>query len=242
MKKPKILTVAVSACLTLGCLFGADTQVARANNIFMMEFGKQDNFLMPLKPTTPRAEAINHFHSIIPQCGQSPIPSSHQERCKLRQFDQKGTNKNLLHSFDLSSAVASGEIVSATLETRLLPLGGAINTDAIALGLPNIFLANSFSGDSYWAPFIDELVSWQLNQPIDLSLDLSSLPTSSGSLDLLDMLNSEGFLDVHIQDDTAVDYLKLTVETVPEPGTIAGLAVIGFGFVASKTRKFFGRR
>lgn len=241
MKKSKTLTVAVSACLALGCLFGADTQGARAGTL-MMEFGKIDNFLMPLKPTTPRAEAINHFYSIIPECGQSPIPFNYQERCKLRQFDQKGLDKDLLHSFDLSSAIASGTIVSATLKTRLKPLGGFYGNDGIRLGLPNNFLANSFSGDSHWYSWISDLNPSALNQPIDLSLDLSSLLTNNGSINLLPMLNNEGFLDVQIQDDTAVDYLTLEIETVPEPGTIAGLAVLGFGFVASKTRKFFGRR
>lgn len=250
MKKPKTLTVAVSACLALGCLFGADTQVARAAT-FTMQFGKMDDFELPYdEPTTPRTEAIDEFYSIIPQCGQSPIPTNYVERCKLRQFDEVGLDKDLLHSFDLSSALASGEIVSATLETRLKTIGGY--NDGFLLGL------FSHGEGDYWYARIGQnnynlgipslTPTWTYGQVEDFNLDLSNLPSLTLQKgNLLPMLNEVGFLDVRIQDDTAVDYLKLTVETkkvetVPEPGTIAGLAVLGFGFVASKTRKFFGRR
>jgi hypothetical protein len=53
-----------------------------------------------------------------------------------------------------------------------------------------------------------------------------------GMLNLLPLLNSKGFLDVVVADETAADYFLLTVTTIPEPGTyallLAGLGLLGF--------------
>ncbi|MDY6806274.1 MAG: PEP-CTERM sorting domain-containing protein [Cyanobacteriota bacterium] len=248
MKKPKTLTVAVSACLALGSLFGADVQVARAAT-FVMEFGKQDNFDLsdfpPDEMPTPRTELTNNFYAGFPKCTQNPIPSNWVSRCQLRKFDERHQDRNFMHSFDLSSALASGEIVSATLETKLEAIGGY--NDGFLLGLVSHGQGNYWYGrigqNNYNLGIPSLTPTWTYGQVEDFNLDLSNLPSLTAQKgNLLPMLNEVGFLDIEIQDDTVVDYLKLTVKTVPEPGTVAGLAVLGFGFVASKTRKFFGRR
>ncbi|WP_041933198.1 PEP-CTERM sorting domain-containing protein [Gloeothece verrucosa] len=88
--------------------------------------------------------------------------------------------------------------------------------------------------------------SWTASPtPVDQTfyLDLSSLsplalPNTTGNL--IATLNTKGFLDVYVQDDTEVDYIKLTVETVPEPFTILGAGVaLGFGslFKRQKAKK-----
>lgn len=62
------------------------------------------------------------------------------------------------------------------------------------------------------------------------TLNLAALPPSQGTgvSNLLPGLNSNGFLDIRINDDTSVDYLKLTLTTsVPESSSILGLGLIG---------------
>jgi hypothetical protein len=243
-KKPKTLATTILACLTLGSLLSVNTEAVNAAT-FTMQFGDIDAFDSsngPEDPTMQRSEQIDRFYQTLPNC-ISPPTSAWQRRCEFREFDEQTSDKNLLHYFDLSSPLAAGKIVSATLETRLRATG-AYN-DGFLLGLPS-------NGD-YWYGRIGKnnqnninflTDTWTYGQDQNFSLDLSNLPTFDGSgKDLLPMLNQIGFLDIEIQDDTTVDYLKLTVETkpVPEPTSVAGLAVLGLGFVGSKARKFFCR-
>jgi PEP-CTERM motif len=65
------------------------------------------------------------------------------------------------------------------------------------------------------------------------TLDLAALPTTTGgSFSILDQLNEHRFLDVVVADETAPDFYRLTVVTIPEPETyallLAGLGLLGF--------------
>jgi hypothetical protein len=56
-------------------------------------------------------------------------------------------------------------------------------------------------------------------------VDMFQLPLSDGStLDLLPMINADGYLDVRVQDDTAIDYILLRATVAPPgiPGDIDG--------------------
>jgi hypothetical protein len=233
--KPKTLATTILACLTLGSLLSVNTEAVNAAT-FTMQFGTADNFNSsngPEDPTMQRSEQIDRFYQGLGLANcLSPPDSGWVRRCQFRKFDEQTSDKDLLHYFDLSSPLAAGKIVSATLETRLKAYWGQAYNDTIFLGLPS-------NGD-YWSSQIAD--TWAYGQVQDFSFDLSNLPTLDGfGKDLLPMLNEIGFLDIHIQDDTVVDYLKLTVETkpVPEPTSVAALAVLGLGFVGSKARKFF---
>ena len=66
-------------------------------------------------------------------------------------------------------------------------------------------------------------------------MDLSALPLAGGgTLNLLPELNSNGYLDVVVSDDSAVDYMKLTV--IPEPVTLALLALGGVTLIKRRQK------
>ena len=53
-------------------------------------------------------------------------------------------------------------------------------------------------------------------------------------MNLLPELNSNGYLDVVVSDDSAVDYMKLTV--IPEPVTLALLALGGVTLIKRRQK------
>ena len=76
----------------------------------------------------------------------------------------------------------------------------------------------------------------------NFTLNLDALPMIDGStISLLDDLEFYGFFDVIIEDETGVDFMRLTIETIPEPTTIflLGSGLIG---LAGVKRKFFAKR
>ncbi|MEQ9356947.1 MAG: PEP-CTERM sorting domain-containing protein [Coleofasciculus chthonoplastes F1-TOW-03] len=76
--------------------------------------------------------------------------------------------------------------------------------------------------------------TWSNSQSHTFTFNLANLPLAPGqnptASNLLPTLNQKGFLDVVVEDDTSIDYIKLTVSDVPEPLTILGSATaLGFG-------------
>lgn len=145
-------------------------------------------------------------------------------------FDDPSTDKQLFHTF----TGLPSNITSATLEFRAKPNGGGSYNDAITL-------AFGYTGSNINSPsFISRLGAtgilpnlWNTtNYPSGqvFTLNLAALPPlqAAGVSNLLPGLNSNGFLDIRINDDTSVDYLKLTLTTsVPESSSILGLGLIG---------------
>jgi len=76
------------------------------------------------------------------------------------------------------------------------------NTDSMILGI---------NGGGLWSRGLPVLNSgtWNPGQEMCLDLDLSNLPGSG--LNLLPIIQMAGHLDVSVQDDTAVDYLELSM-------------------------------
>ncbi len=70
--------------------------------------------------------------------------------------------------------------------------------------------------------------AWDFGETAIFTLDLGNL----GGLDIIGDINTAGYLDVFVQDDTAIDWIKLTV---PAPGT-ASLLALG-GMVAMRRRR-----
>ena len=63
--------------------------------------------------------------------------------------------------------------------------------------------------------------TWTQNKDRIFTLNLRQLPTSSGTLDLVPQINAAGYLDVYVQDDTAVDFVMLEYWTRDERCTIS---------------------
>jgi uncharacterized repeat protein (TIGR01451 family) len=119
-------------------------------------------------------------------------------------FDCPVVNKKFIHTFEWQDC---GNITGACLEVKLRSLSEWYPNDTFNL---------LFSNDDYSISY--EI--WEFSpsaQTETILLDLSGLPaagtliteTTSGSVDLLPMLNDEGYLDLYIEDDTSVDYARL---------------------------------
>ncbi|MFN6274362.1 MAG: PEP-CTERM sorting domain-containing protein [Microcystis sp.] len=145
-------------------------------------------------------------------------------------FDDSSIDKQLFHTF----TGLPSNITSATLEFRAKPNGGGSDNDAITLAFaytgstinPPYFVSRF--GATGILPNLWDTTNYPSGQVF--TLNLAALPPSQpgGVSNLLPGLNSNGFLDIRINDDTSVDYLKLTLTTsVPESSSILGLGLIG---------------
>ena len=137
-------------------------------------------------------------------------PTYHQ----IRDYDNCKRDRYFAHTFNN----LGNSIVSATLE-----IGVASNhdNDSITLGFIDQSGILDNTPGHRWTRNIKQLT---LNTtpfcPLPpaqnippLVLDLSNLPLSNGgTMDLIPILSIKGWLDVLVQDDSPVDYIKLTVE------------------------------
>jgi hypothetical protein len=113
-----------------------------------------------------------------------------------------------------------------------------------AMGLYFVTNPNSASWGSYFGSgnsspgLLNQLWdSSNFSQGVLFNLDLAALPNVGGTTtNLLAALASQRSLDIQIQDDTSVDYVKLTIETVPEPTAAWGLLLVG-GLAWQGTRR-----
>lgn len=131
-----------------------------------------------------------------------------------KDFDSCAIDSHFGHT--LTGFGGSNGVKQAFLEIRMRPCGSgsSVENDAINLevtpgGGPPTFL---------WGSAIRNLPeaggTWQqaTNSPTTFCLDLSQLPLSGGgTISLLDELCDDS-LDIRVQDDTAVDFVRLRVE------------------------------
>jgi hypothetical protein len=176
--------------------------------VTVLTAGINDNFALPIEPTFPSASLAG-----------LAAPTQ-------KDFDDPTVNHRVLHTFtDLPPC-----IVGATLETRLQAAGDLSHND-------NMMLTFIEPGDIDWPPTGPERWSsrigsnsppgtpgllpynWLPGSVADIVLNLDELPLSPAlqellgvsHLSLIDGMNEHGFLDFHIQDDTTVDFITLTV-------------------------------
>lgn len=107
------------AVLLVSIIVIAEEQ-ARAN-VFTYQLGQEDNFnqadgLEQATYMSPDDQnwfytMFDNIYGVSDQCNAS---ISWQQRCQLRKFDETIYNRNFHHSFDLSNALQSGDIISAT--------------------------------------------------------------------------------------------------------------------------------
>lgn len=144
-----------------------------------------------------------------------------------REFDEAGVNAAFGHTFTNVEPGSNREICGATLEIRLRPEGGADN-DKLVL---DFFGEDNASG---WGHYIGDYGSvdglhdgeWDddYTGAQTFTLDLDALPDGSGTTSIIDELAQYGYLDVFVQDDTAVDFLWLTVEyCCPTESVVGGV-------------------
>eukprot|EP00992_Anisonema_acinus_P009925 TRINITY_DN6137_c0_g1_i1.p1 TRINITY_DN6137_c0_g1~~TRINITY_DN6137_c0_g1_i1.p1 ORF type:complete len:740 (-),score=186.00 TRINITY_DN6137_c0_g1_i1:15-2186(-) len=146
----------------------------------------------------------------------APAPSadmvSSWANCATGTFDQTGVNRFVCHTF--TNIAGDCPIVGARLRTCFRALNSpppfGVNTDGMNLG---------FNGVAAWGSRLDNLFqnaagNWQWDPLAEgcLDLDLSAFQANGGPLtNLIPQLNAAGSLDFLVQDDTAVDFVELTV-------------------------------
>ena len=157
--------------------------------------GEEDNF--DANPDTPAANPSQALVDFVEPNGQTVVG-----------FDYSIIDKHFIHTFQWNC----NSITKAWLEVKIKLLGGQPDTDGFNLR----FSVDDYDGINYQI--------WDENdttgQTMTIVLDLGELPaegtlltdTSSPmypTVSLLAELNETGYLDLHIQDDTSVDYAKL---------------------------------
>ena len=165
----------------------------------------------------------------------------------LAGFDSTAVDRRFGHTFaNLPGSITSAEVVvrlkprptsihpaseNDTVELTFTDAGGSLQAGGWVryLGPGN---ATAGLAVSQWIPN-----NWQSGYAFTLML--SALPNPSGSpTDEIPLLNSLGYLDVVVQDDTAVDYvtLSLCVPGTPTPTPTPTLSlVVGTGVAVSDT-------
>lgn len=157
-----------------------------------------------------------------------------------RNFDRT-INYQFGHTFNLSGLPT---IVGATLQVRIDHLAGTgspfgeESTDFIALGFYDgnpVAPADRVHPDVAWVRALTDsdpiltsdpglagddgfIFATNARQRQTYTVNLAALPLASGAtLNLLPVLNQQGFLDLTVQDDSRVDFAELTLSVVPEP-------------------------
>ncbi|MCD4825682.1 MAG: PEP-CTERM sorting domain-containing protein [Phycisphaerae bacterium] len=139
-------------------------------------------------------------------------------------FDVINTNNNVPFTFTYPLA-ADETIIGATLTIGLRSTDFLASSDEIYLHNSNATLHWGYSyNDLGWLPIPDSGVTVR-------SINLANV-LGDNHLPLL----QDGQLDVHITDDSAVDYARLTVEVVPEPATVS-LFCLGVFFIHHRKKK-----
>jgi len=130
-----------------------------------------------------------------------------------RGFDECAVNKWFAHSFTNLPKC----ITAAYLEIRVKPCGDICGNDAMHFWFTgsansNAVFSQYFGGGNPRAGLATNDWCSYAGNPQTFVLDLSNLPASGGGpANILSLLEANGFLDVTLQDDTGVDYVKLTV-------------------------------
>ena len=185
--------------------------------------GEHDLFAAPADPASPSAALLQGYTS---HTGQS-----------AKRFDEFISNRGLLQTF----TGLPEDIVAGTLLVKL-----KANYDSFASNDQIVFrfVEDPTQWEFAWARKLGQLEldlgvgdgQWSSQESRIFTLDLTALPLDGGTRNLVPNLNEHGFLDVVISDDTAVDFMRLTVETappapVPEPSSML-LAVAGLAGLA----------
>ena len=155
--------------------------------------GIDDSFSLSngAEPSSPSSALITNLLSTCSAGIQSGFDIFANDRC----FGHTFTNCFINNKCPLKSAK-----LDICLQAAQVPL---TNTDSLILGV---------NGGGLWSKRLPDLNggTWNPGDVLCLTLDLNNLPIDGASI--MNTLGLVGHLDVVVQDDTSVDYLKLNIE------------------------------
>lgn len=162
--------------------------------------GRQDNYDQTNQPE-PSSPSLALLAGPLTACSAGIQPG----------FDTFADNRCFGHTFETLDADGNGcferdptcPLSRAVLRICMRAANVALtNTDSMRLGT---------NGNGLWGISLPALNggSWNRNDENCWSLDLSSLPNGG---DILNDVNADGNLDVFVQDDTAIDFLELSLQ------------------------------
>jgi hypothetical protein len=130
----------------------------------------------------------------------------------LANFDTAVPNMGIAHTFQLPRC---GSIVGAKLEFRARPLPDNPSNDAIDLGFSTLpgfprWSAWFGGGNAPTSPSLQVPVWGSTTAAKVFTLDLAALPTVGSTISLLSAVQTNRYLDFYVEDDTSIDYVKLT--------------------------------
>ena len=150
-----------------------------------------------------------------------PSPALAQLVTGLPQpFDHPGANYHFGHTFRIRE---TGCVTEARLAIRLRPSRTQSLPDDDGLNVGFVSPQGVFSSWAAWigkggnggTPNALQQVAWTASSPATtFTLDLGSLPASGGGT-VLALLDSKRVLDVYVQDDSSVDFVRLTYRVCP---------------------------
>ena len=150
----------------------------------------------------------------------------------IGNFDRTDqVNRTICNLFSFSEH--AGNIVGAELTFRIRSNGSNSSNDTISL---------ERNGDinDRWSSLITAPAlansNWVLGTQYAATLDLSALPTNTTPINLISSLNTYGFIEFRVQDDTALDFVTLSLNVVPVPSAfyLFGLGLVGIGWKKRK--------
>jgi hypothetical protein len=192
---------------SLAAVWSADAPADAATFHFLG--GVQDNYVPPTEPASPSASL------------QTFIGAS-----SYRQYDEAGANEWFADSFlDCPMCIAGAELEIGLRPETIVSSGGATN-DTIRMNFTNNL---GQQVGPYWLKNVGFPAGQQSVLPQDwgtqnypngvvLNLNLAALPlgnnnSNGSSSNLVPALRQRKFLNVDVQDDTAIDYIDLTITT-----------------------------
>lgn len=205
------------AALLLSIVFSVALLMASSaahGDTFRWDGGIPDNFAPNNEGASPSTGMQIRFNSVGPP---------------FRLYDQGGDDRHFIETFDnLPLCIEDGFLFSAIKPTGNVDIGNHQRgtTDIIELIFTHPF---GFPLGPHWRSYIgnpsaDATIlsqNWGLdNYPVGvgLALPLGNLPlgtnnTNGSTANLLPAMEQLGHLDIRIQDDTAIDFLRLTLTT-----------------------------
>lgn len=202
-------TIVVVGLILLVGLLAANFSTASAQNhnsvTLTYTAGVNDNFSPPFEQTSPSDDLLLLM---------DPYGGGNRTLFPHRQFDDKAVDRVFGHTF----TGLPGNIQAATFEIHMFAGGSSlVSNDAIHLERTGVNDALTSWGLGLTALFGQP---WIGGSDHTFVLDLANLPPDAqGDTDIIPFMNMDNALDVYVQDDTAVDYMTLTI-TVPRGAAV----------------------